>query len=239
MLKVELHAHTADDPQDAIPHSTIELIDRAASLGYAAVAITLHDLQLDLQPFVPYARERGVVLIPGIEKTIRGKHVLLLNFREPVEQIQTFDDLLKVKQRSGGLVIAPHPFYPTRTCLHGVLDEYLPVFDAIEFNAFYTSTVNFNRAAVRWAAARGKPMVGNGDVHVLSQLGATYSLVNSDRDAEAICEAVKQGRVDVCTHNHCLGFGAPASSDRCCEATCGDSRAVAGTDLIWGGHGPG
>ena len=41
MLKVELHTHTADDPVDAIPHSTFELIDRAAALGYDALAITL------------------------------------------------------------------------------------------------------------------------------------------------------------------------------------------------------
>src|SRR5258707_163745 len=30
MLKVELHSHTADDPIDAIPYSTFELIDHAA-----------------------------------------------------------------------------------------------------------------------------------------------------------------------------------------------------------------
>ena len=60
MLKVELHAHTADDPQDLIPHTTVELIDRAVSMGFDALAITLHDLQFDLRRFTPYARERGV-----------------------------------------------------------------------------------------------------------------------------------------------------------------------------------
>ncbi len=51
MLKVELHTHTADDPYDDVPHSTIELIDRAATLGYDALAVTLHDRQLDVRPF--------------------------------------------------------------------------------------------------------------------------------------------------------------------------------------------
>src|SRR2546423_1166364 len=32
MLKVELHTHTADDRVDRIPHSTLELIDRAVAL---------------------------------------------------------------------------------------------------------------------------------------------------------------------------------------------------------------
>ena len=44
MLKVDLHIHTSDDPVDRIPHTTTDLIDRAAQLGYDAVAITLHDI---------------------------------------------------------------------------------------------------------------------------------------------------------------------------------------------------
>ena len=108
------------------------------------------------------------MLIPGIEKTIRGKHVLLINFRTPVDQIQSFDDLVEAQARTEGLVVAPHPFFPLRSCLRGVLDEYPTLFDAVELNGFYTSVVNFNRDGVRWAAARGTPMVGNGDVHRLS-----------------------------------------------------------------------
>ena len=199
MLKVELHTHTADDPQDDVPHSAIELIDRAATLGYDALAITLHDRQLDVRPCASYAKERGIVLLPGTERTIRGKHVLLINFRESVEQIQNFDELVAMKERSGGLVIAPHPYYPARCCLHAVLDEYPALFDAVEVNAFYTSTINFNRAAVRWATKRAKPLVGNGDVHHLRQLGPTYSLVKSEPDAGAICDAVAAGRVEVRT----------------------------------------
>ena len=43
MLKVELHAHTADDPEDFVPHTVERLVDRVAELGYDAVAITLHN----------------------------------------------------------------------------------------------------------------------------------------------------------------------------------------------------
>ena len=88
MLKVELHTHTADDPIDHVPHSATELIDRAAALQYDALAITLHDRQLDLRPLIPYAAERGVVLIPGVERSIQGRHVLLLNFSDETENGQ-------------------------------------------------------------------------------------------------------------------------------------------------------
>ena len=46
MPKVELHAHTADDPEDFVPHTVEPLVDRVAELGYDAVAITLHNWQL-------------------------------------------------------------------------------------------------------------------------------------------------------------------------------------------------
>jgi len=197
MLKVELHTHTADDPIDCIPHSATELIDRAAALQYDALAITLHDRQLDLRPLIPYAEERGVVLIRGVERSIEGRHVLLLNFSEEAEKVRTFDDLARLRKRQRGLVIAPHPFFPWPSCLRGLLDRHRDLFDGVEYNAMFTELVNFNRAAERWAARRGKSLVGNGDVHRLHQLGTTYSVVDAIPDADAICAAIAEGRVRV------------------------------------------
>jgi predicted metal-dependent phosphoesterase TrpH len=195
VLKVELHSHSADDPLDRIPHSTTQLIDRAAALGYDALAITLHDRQLDVRPFARYAAERGVTLVPGIERTIEGKHVLLLNFRRGAEDVQDFEDLARLRQREPGLVIAPHPFFPHPTCLRGLMDRHADLFDAVEYNAMFTRALNFNERAVRWAREHGKPVVGNGDVHRLRQMGTTYSLVDAAPDADAICAAIHAGRV--------------------------------------------
>jgi predicted metal-dependent phosphoesterase TrpH len=197
MLKVELHSHTSDDPVDAIPHTAEALIDRAAALGYQALAITLHERQLDIRRFTAYAGERGLVLIPGIERTIQGRHVLLLNFRSGAEDVRTFDDLIGLKRREGGLVVAPHPFFPASSCLGNDLDRYPLLFDAIEYNAMFTAWVNFNRRATRWAAEHGKPVVGNCDVHRLHQLGTTYSLVDAEPHPDDICAAIAAGRVRV------------------------------------------
>jgi predicted metal-dependent phosphoesterase TrpH len=197
VLKVDLHCHTADDPLDMIPHSTVELVDRAAALGYDAIAITLHERQLDLRPLVSYAAERGVVLIPGVERTVEGRHVLLLNFAEGADRLHTFEDLRRLRRQSPGIVIAPHAFFPAPCCLRGALDRHPDLFDAIEWNAMFTTALNFNRAAERWAVRHGKPLVGNGDIHRLRQLGATWSLVDAEPDAEAICAAITAGRVRV------------------------------------------
>ena len=196
-LKVELHTHTSDDPVDKIPYSTKELIDRAASLKYDALAVTLHDLQLDLTPWQAYARDRGVVLIPGVERTIEGKHVLLLNFAAEDTKIRTFAELRALKRRRAGLVVAPHAYFPATTCLRGLLDAHADLFDAVEVNAMFTRQLDFNRRAEAWSARHGRPLVGNGDVHRLVQLGTTYSLVDAEPNADAICSAVADGRVRV------------------------------------------
>src|SRR5262245_44649462 len=151
MLKVDLHIHTSDDPVDRISHTTTDLIDRAASLGYDAVAITLHERQLDLDRFDSYAAKRGVVLIRGVERTIQGKHVLLLNFERGADQLDTFADLARLKASQDGLVIAPHPFFPSPFCLWSDLDRYAHLFDAVEYNAMFTRQLNFNRPAEWWA----------------------------------------------------------------------------------------
>jgi predicted metal-dependent phosphoesterase TrpH len=197
MLKVDFHTHSSDDPVDRIPYSSFQLIDRAATLGFDALAITLHDRQLDTRHLAAYAAERGIVLVPGIERTIEGKHVLLLNFSAASEDVRTFDDLARLRRREHGLVIAPHPYFPLGSCLRTLLDRHADVFDAVEWNAMFTRAINFNARAARWAAAHGKPLVGNGDVHRLWQMGTCYSRVDAHPDPTAICEAVRAGRVHV------------------------------------------
>ena len=199
-LKVEFHSHTSDDPEDAIPHTAVQLIDRAAALGYHALAITLHNKQIDLEPLRAHAATRGVVLIPGLERSIQRRHVLLFNFSARAEAVTTFEQIAELKHDEAGLVIAPHPFFPLSNCLgQDLMDRYAGVFDAVEVNAMYAPGLNFNRRAVSWAAHHGKPLVGNGDVHRLVQLGTTYSLVDADPNPASICEAVRAGRVEVRT----------------------------------------
>ena len=152
MLKVELHTHTSDDPVDRIPHTSTELIDHAVALGYQALAITLHEHQLDIRGLVPYAAERGLVLIPGVEISIEGRHVLLLNFKSGADEIRS----LRMSHVSNGgwrgLVIAPHPFFPAPTCLRGQLDRHAHLFDAVEYNAMFT--------AIHQLQSRGRAMGG-------------------------------------------------------------------------------
>lgn len=219
MLKTELHTHTSADPHDYIPHSTTDLIDRAAALGYHVLAITLHDCWFDVRAVEEYARARGVTLIAGVERTIEYKHVLLLNFDAAAERVSSFAELADLRRaQPAGLVIAPHPHYPHPCCLGRLLERHADLFDAVELNAFYTSHLDhFNRSAIDWARRAGKPIVANADVHRLRQLGTTFSLVDAAPEPNAICAAIRDGRVEIqtrplsiveaATHLGSLAFG--------------------------------
>lgn len=202
MLKVDLHNHTADDPYDRIPHTTRELIDRASALHYDAIAITLHDLQYDTSRLQDYAAARGLTLVPGIERTIRGRHVLLINFpAHATREVTDYAHIDALKARyPNGLVIVPHPFFPLSNCMRDWTDRYRHLFDAVEYNGCYARAVNFNRAVPAWAQTHGLPLVGGSDTHRLMAFGSTYTLVDTDdRTPDAICGAIRSGRVELRT----------------------------------------
>jgi predicted metal-dependent phosphoesterase TrpH len=201
VLKVDFHLHTAEDPIDRIDHTASELVDRAARLGFGALAITPHDGAFNDPKVSAQARDRGITLVPGIERTIEGSHVLLLNYPEAaVETVSTFADLARLKAAHGeGLVIAPHAYFPDRSCLRADLARHADLFDAVEWSYFWTYGINFNARAARWARAHGKPVVGNSDLHDLRQLGRTYSLVDAPADPAAICAAIRAGKVTLHT----------------------------------------
>jgi hypothetical protein len=201
LVKVELHSHTNDDPEDPIGYSAEDLVDRAVALGYGALAITLHDRHFADAATTQYARQRGVTLIPAIERTIEGCHLLLVNFPAESALTSSFDSVRDLKRRHpAGLVIAPHPWFPLGSSLgEARLNAHADLWDAIEINAFHTSLVNFNRPVRPWAAARGVPVVGNCDVHQIDQLGTTFSVVDVDGPvtADSICAAIRARRVEV------------------------------------------
>jgi predicted metal-dependent phosphoesterase TrpH len=196
-LKVDLHLHTADDPCDRVRHTAKELISKAALEGFDVLSITNHRCITFNQELLSYAQERGILLIPGMEMTIRRRHVLLLN-PPPVKMCSDFSSLLKLR-RPETLIIAPHPYFPGMYSLNGYLLKHLTLFDALEYCHFYSPMINFNQKALEVSESYGFPLVGNSDAHFLSQLGTTYSLIDAEKNLESIFLAIRQNKVEVVT----------------------------------------
>ncbi len=197
-LKVDLHVHCAEDPVDHIAYSAEQLIEEAANKGFDALAIANHRVVTYSRKLALYAERRGIVLIPAIEKLIERKHVLLVNVDWSTHTIDTFQELRRWKN-GNSLIIAPHPCFPKGTCLGSELERNIDLFDAVEYSYFYSSIINFNKKAKDIAEKHKLPLVGSSDCHNVCDLGSTYTLVESEKDPDAIVDAVRNGKTEVVT----------------------------------------
>lgn len=197
-LKVDFHLHTQEDPHDYISYDSYKLVDLMAARGFDAIAVTNHNKFTWSERLRDYAKERGIVLIRGVERTIRGRHVLLINFRGECADYRSLHDIARDKSPEN-LVIAAHPYFPMPTASGVFLDKRPELFDAVEYCHYYMKNVNFNNWAVARSYDLGKPLVGCSDAHTTRQMGRTYSVVSAEKEPEAIIEAIKEGRVEVAT----------------------------------------
>lgn len=196
LLKADLHIHTSEDPEDLILYSATDLIDMAQGLGYSVLAITNHNRITYNEYLRDYAGERGIILIPGVEATIQGRHILLYNMDFQQVDRRNIARLHELKSPDG-LIIAPHPYYPSPVALRGMLKRHVSLFDAVEHCHFYTDRLDFNRPARKFAKRHGLPMVGTSDAHQRRQFHTTYSFIEAEPDPESVIQAVKSGKVQV------------------------------------------
>src|SRR3989338_2525578 len=208
MLKAELHTHINVDPKDQrwISYSARELVDEAIRRGFQVLAITCHNLVYQNPELKEYAREKGMVLIFGVEKDVEQKHVLIYNVTpEDVENVNTFADLRRLRKEREVFTIAAHPSYWGPSCLRERIYQEPDLFDAWEHSFLHMNGYNTNRKMMERAEEYGKPVVGNSDVHLLTDLGRTYTLIDAKMDESAIFQAIKRGKIKLVTTPLSLG----------------------------------
>lgn len=199
-LKCDLHLHTSEDPRHQLNYSARDLIEAASTKGYSVLSITNHNTVTYDQELADFAQSRGILLIPGVEATVMGKHVLIYGVEGMDEKWDklTFFDLKRLKAR-GAFIVAPHPFYPNYNCLGNLLERFSKLFDAVEYSHLYTKKVNFNSRAQNFAKDKGLPLLGLSDAHSLKQLDYTYTLIDAPKEVDAIFEAIREEKTTIVT----------------------------------------
>lgn len=198
-LKADLHVHSGEDPHDIINYSAESIIDAAAKLNLEVLAITCHGIVLDSGRLRDYAWRRGILLVPGAEVLIEGKHVVVLNPDEDQLAARTFLRLRELGRREA-YFIAPHAFYPDRSCLGRKLEENIDLFDAVEFCGFYFRGINPNRKAVDVAKRHGLPLIGTSDTHSMPYGDSTVSWIDvEEKSLQGVLAALRTGRIHLDT----------------------------------------
>lgn len=201
-IKADLHLHTAEDPLDEVDYTALELLERAAALGYDVLAVTLHDKVFDDERAFARARELGILLIPAAELRIQGADTVLLNLTaREAAGIKTFDDVRRLRAARGDslLVFAPHPFYQFGGSIGSRIESCLDCFDAIEFCHFHVPVFDPNAAAARLAKRNGKPLLATSDAHRRRFFGENYSLLGlrpgQPLTIESVFAAIRADRI--------------------------------------------
>lgn len=197
-IKVDLHIHTLDDPKDRLDYSAHQLLERARTLGFRVLAITLHDKVFDRPEVFADAAAMGILLISAAELRLEGGDVVLLNVRaDEIEGICTFADLRRLRARRGASLFcfAPHPFFLLGGSLGERLLQEIDCFDAIEVCHFHKGWFDLNRRAREVAVAEAKPLLATSDAHRLVAFGSHYTSLPRPREltVESILQSLRNG----------------------------------------------
>src|SRR5437016_1411769 len=201
-IKIDLHIHTLDDPKDAVDYSAHQLLERARTLDFRVLAITLHDAVFDRQEAFADAAAMGILLIPAAEVRLCGADVIVLNVtREEVAALKDFDDLRRLRARRGRsvFIIAPHPFYVFGSSIGARLFAEIDCFDAIELCHFHKGLFNPNRRAEKTARHFGKTLIATSDAHQLHAFGHHYTRIQvpADLTIENVLAALRSGPLKI------------------------------------------
>ncbi|MHA1847451.1 MAG: PHP-associated domain-containing protein, partial [Promethearchaeota archaeon] len=203
-LNIDLHVHTYASPDCAIvpTHSLIKIMKKKNISG---LAITDHDLFINVSRFAKLLKGTGLVVIPGEEvKTTLGGEILCLFINEWIKPGTPGEVMDSVKEQDG-IGIFAHPFDHIRgnwiRYLHHSLDENHGQFnekiDGIEvFNA-RNYTLGGNRNALQFALRFPKLIQTAGsDAHNLFEIGNSYSIIESESmNLDDIHDAMKKNMI--------------------------------------------
>lgn len=193
-LKIDLHVHTCYS-RDA-PTTLREAVAWAKRRGLDGIAVTDHET---VAGAVRLAGNRGILVIPGVEVSSSGGHILALNVTEPVPAKLAPSETIRRIQEAGGIAVAAHPAAVYRTL--GRLEAgrwfkrgsplKLDAVEVVNSASFpFSLSTYLNR---RLAARLNLPETAGSDSHIPETIGMAYTLIDADPEAEEVIEAIRRG----------------------------------------------
>jgi len=174
--RADVHMHTRASDGLATAAQVLECVARRGDLN--VIAITDHDV-LDASLWAYEQRNRYPFdIIPGMEVTARGGHVVALWITQPIPKRMSIAETVAAIHEQNGFAILAHPGEPLingayilRYLRHPEVLIQWGV-DAIEVYNAGTLTPGNNRLAQRIGSHVPLPVVGNSDAHTLNAIGA-------------------------------------------------------------------
>ena len=191
-LRIDLHVHTRYS-RDSV-NGFDDINGHCRELKLDGYAVCDHDSIEGLGK----VESSGLVVIPGLEVSAKGAHILCL---DPVEVVPSGLSMVETVERvhvQGAIAVLAHPYAIPRSFVRFSEVE-RSGFDAIEVANSAQLPFGFVEARNRGLAEKlGLPQTGGSDSHIPETFGRSYTVVEADsREPDDIIEAIKKGRTRV------------------------------------------
>ena len=193
-LKLDLHVHTVHSPDGF--NTPQDITRRLKEEGLDGYAVADHDTLTGIPEALK--NSEGLAVVPAVEVTARGAHILALQPTEPIPMARTIAETVDTIHSQGATAVLAHPYGLPRTwiSINGVRDARL---DAIEVANSAQIPYNYIRALNEDLADRlGLPQTGGSDSHIPDTIGRAYTLVETpSQDPEDIVKSIRGGLTTV------------------------------------------
>ena len=189
-LRIDLHVHTNRSEDSYV--SLKDAVNRCQELNLDGFAITEHDLMAEVPTKI--LEMTDLIVVPGIEISARGGHILAFNIKKQIEKGLSIRETVTRIHYQDGIAVLAHPFSVLRTWVNKK-EVKEAGFDLIEAaNAYqfpYNFTLNKN---IELANELKLPMTGGSDAHIPRTVGRAYTILDvENRKVEGIIEALRNG----------------------------------------------
>jgi predicted metal-dependent phosphoesterase TrpH len=192
-LRIDLHVHTRDSGDSYV---TVEdAARRCREENLDGFAVTNHDFLFETP--ISTLGINDIVVLPGMEVSARGAHILAFDIKEQVEMGLGIPETVERIHGQGGLAIIAHPYSVLRTWVNRQ-EIGAAGFDLVEVaNAYQFPYGWMLERNTRLAEELGLPRTGGSDAHIPRTVGRAYTVLEADeRSSEGVLAALRRGETE-------------------------------------------
>ena len=187
-MKCDFHVHTCYSYDSiSLPKQVVGV---AIKKGIDCLAITDHGEIKGAIKVTKHARDKKILIIPGIEIKSKEGDILGLNIKEVIPDGLSARETIKEIKEKGGMAIIAHPFgWPW--AFTGDLTELIGIMNGIEaFNG--VNLASGNKKALEFVKKHNLAFTAGSDAHFPESIGRGYlEIPGSGLSVKDILKAVK------------------------------------------------